>query len=168
MKWWRKLDNNFEEWISFFLFALLVVLIFLQVAFRFILNFSLDWTEEMSRYTFITLVYASAIVAVKRNRHLRTEGLVQALPKDIKKWVSIFSDVIWLAFTLLMIRLSYTAAMTVLASGQVSPVLNVTMGYMYAVVPIGFTLMSLRILQRVIRKIKDRNSDDVTPSETML
>lgn len=154
MKWLKKLDDNFEEWLSFFLFALLVVLIFLQVAFRFILNFSLDWTEEMSRYTFITLVYASATVAVKRNKHLRTEGLVQALPKNVKKWVNIFSDVIWLAFTILMIRLSYTATMTVLVSGQASPVLNVTMGYIYAVVPIGFTLMSFRIIQQIIRKVK--------------
>lgn len=168
MKWLKQLDNNFEEWISFVLFSLMVIVIFLQVIFRFFLNYSLDWTEELSRYTFITLVYFSAAVAVKRNRHLRTESLVQALPKKVKKWINIFSDVIWLAFTVLMIKLSFNATMTILETGQQSPVLNVVMGYVYAVVPIGFTLMSLRIIQQIIKKIRNKNNDDSTPAETVI
>ena len=168
MKWLKQLDNNFEEWISFVLFSLMVIVIFLQVIFRFFLNYSLDWTEELSRYTFITLVYFSAAVAVKRNRHLRTESLVQALPKKVKKWINIFSDVIWLAFTVLMIKLSFNATMTILETGQQSPVLKVAMGYVYAVVPIGFILMSLRIIQQIIKKIKNRNNDDSTPTETVI
>ncbi|MFC0853385.1 TRAP transporter small permease [Halalkalibacter oceani] len=160
----RKLDENFEEWITFILFALLVVVVLLQVIFRYILQVSLHWSEETARYTFITFVYFSAIVAVKRNKHLRTEGLVQILPAKAKKTINILADIIWLAFTILMIRLSYLATMTVLASGQQSPVLKIVMGYIYAVVPICFTLMSFRILQQIIRKIKHKEHDDSASS----
>ncbi|WP_203333680.1 TRAP transporter small permease [Planococcus beigongshangi] len=169
MKWLKKLDDHFEESVTFILFAILIIVVFLQVIFRYIFQFSLHWGEETARYTFIVLVYFSAIVAVKRSKHLRTEGFVEMLPYKVKKWVKILSDVIWLAFTLLMVRLSFISTMTVLASGQQSPVLGFTMGYVYGVIPICFTLMSFRIIQKIIQKIKNqKNDEDTSSAETLI
>jgi len=157
MNWLKKIDNNFEEYLSFLLFSIMVILIFLQVIFRFIFNFSLAWTEEMSRYTFVALVYFSAVIAVKRGRHLRTEGIIQALPNKIKKWVYTFSDIIWLSFTIIMVKLGYDSSLSVLLSGQKSPVLHVKVGLIYMLIPICFALLSLRIIQQIIKRIKNDN-----------
>lgn len=156
MLWLKKLDEQFEECIAVFLFTLMVIVIFLQVLFRFVLNFALDWTEEMARYSFIMLVYISASIAVKRNRHLRTEAIKHYLPSTLSKLYGVLSDTIWLLFTLFMIKTGFTMAMTILATGQKSPVLHLTMGYLYMIVPVGFFLMSVRILQQLIRKLKNR------------
>lgn len=65
--------DNIEEYISTFLFIALIILCFLQILFRFVFNFSLSWTEELSRYVFIALVYFSASLAVVRGAHVRVE-----------------------------------------------------------------------------------------------
>lgn len=65
--------NNIEEYVSILLFSSLIILCFLQILFRFVFNFSLSWTEELSRYVFIALVYISASLAVIRGAHVRVE-----------------------------------------------------------------------------------------------
>ena len=46
---------------------------FLQVLFRFVFNLPLAWTEELSRYVFIILIYCGASAAVLDNAHVRVE-----------------------------------------------------------------------------------------------
>lgn len=153
MKVLRWLDEHFEEALSVILFTLMTVLIFLQIIFREFANFSLDWTEELGRYTFIWLVYISASLATKNNRHLRVEFIETILPKRASKWYSVFGHTIWLAFSLYMVKVGYDVAFHILDSGQTSPSVGLTMGYVYMIVPIGFALASIRISQLIVKKI---------------
>lgn len=154
MKWLLKLANNIEEILSVILFTIMTVLIFLQILFREFAEFSLDWTEELGRYSFIWLVYISASLAVKHNRHLRIEVVEVLLPKKLSKWYTVFGYTIWLVFSLFMVKEGFYVAQHILVSGQTSPSVGLTMGYVYMIIPIGFTLISIRILQFIIRKIR--------------
>ena len=65
--------KNFEYYLIVFLFTILIVVCFLQVLFRFVFNLPLAWTEELSRYVFIILIYCGASAAVLDNAHVRVE-----------------------------------------------------------------------------------------------
>jgi len=148
------LNKNLEEVISIILFIVMTTLIFLQILFREFADFALDWTEELGRYSFIWLVYFSASLAVKHNRHLKIEFIETILPNKISKWYSVLAQIVWLAFSLIMVKEGYSVAMNILNSGQTSASVGLTMGYVYMIVPIGFGLMSFRILQHMIHKIR--------------
>ncbi len=157
MAFLRKIDEHFEEYLSVLLFSLMTVLIFLQIIFRFLLNASLDWTEELGRYTFIWLVYLSASLAVKRNRHIRVEIVEKLLPRKSSKWFGFLAELIWLLFSLTMVKQGYLVAKMNLQMGQNSPSLYLPMGLVYAIIPIGFGLISLRVLQKIILRFKNNN-----------
>ncbi|MEB3103888.1 TRAP transporter small permease [Ferviditalea candida] len=157
MRLLRKIDEHFEEYLSVILFSLMTLLIFLQIIFRFLLNASLDWTEELARYSFVWLVYLSASLGVKKNRHIRVELVEKLLPQKASKWFGFLAELIWLLFSLTMVKQGYLVAKMNLETGQNSPSLNLPMGFVYAIIPIGFGLISLRVLQKIILRFRNQS-----------
>lgn len=148
----KRAFDKFEEVIAVSLFVVLIILGLLQVLFRFVLNFSLDWTEELSRYTFIFLVYMSASLAIMKDRHVRVEiidGLVSPKTRDR---IMFGVEIIWLLFSIIIAVSGVEVALGELT--QTSPALGWSMGMMYMIIPFGFCLMSLRLLQKIISRFR--------------
>ena len=57
MKVLRFLDDNLEKMLCTITLALMSAIIVLQVFFRYVLNNSLAWSEELARYLFIWTIY---------------------------------------------------------------------------------------------------------------
>lgn len=151
MKWLSKLDRYFEEIWAASLLSVISVLLFLQVIFRYFLNLPLDWTEELARYLFVALVYLSASLGVKYNRHFRVELLRTLLPQSANRIVDLLRNAIWLLFAIVMIKIGCEVAIENMIVDQHSPSLQIKMGYVYFLVPFGYALLSLRIMQRIYR-----------------
>lgn len=150
----KKFLKNFEEYLSALLLACMVILIFMQIVFRFLLNLPLRWTEESARYSMILLIYLSACSGVKKEKHIRIEAIHDALPQKAAFVYWLFSNVIWFVFNTVMIYFGIKMALHIYSTGQVSPVLHVSMGLLYMVIPVCFTIMNIRIIQLVISRIQ--------------
>ncbi|KIL45243.1 TRAP transporter small permease [Jeotgalibacillus soli] len=156
----KKIDQNFEEYICIALFSIMTLLVSAQIFARFIFNFPLEWSEELSRFVFIWLVYVAIALAAKHNRHLKMEIGEKTIAKKTGNWIYYFSDVIWLTFNVFMIFYGTQMVQTLLGSIQVSAVTRINMGLVYIIVPIGFTIMSLRIIQNMIRRRNTASQPD--------
>lgn len=148
------LDQNLERILCLILFGTMVILTTLQVVFRFGLNFSLDWTEELARYCFIGSIYAGAALGVKDDQHIRVEIMDVILPAKPARNVKLIADVIWLGFSIFITVQGFQMCSTFLANGQTSPTLALPMGLVYGVVPVGFFLMSIRIVQKILQSFR--------------
>ncbi|WP_085505763.1 TRAP transporter small permease [Thalassobacillus devorans] len=148
----NKIDQHLEEYLSLILFSVMVLLVSAQIFSRFIFNFSLGWSEELARYTFIWFVYISISLAAKHNRHLRIEVGLNFLTKRFGNAVLHFTDLCWLSFNLLMVVYGAKMVQQLMNSIQVSAVTEINMGYVYLIIPIGFGLMSLRIIQNMWKR----------------
>ncbi len=153
--------NNIEEYVSILLFSSLIVLCFLQILFRFVFNFSLSWTEELSRYVFIALVYISASLAVIRGAHVRVEVIDNYVKGTNKR---ILDTIIDLSFAVFMIYIGYYGieiTIETLDVEQTTPALGWSSGWVYAIVPFSFYLIALRLIQRaylrLINKLDESN-----------
>ena len=144
-----RLWDKLEELTCILLFILLIIFSFSQVISRFeLVSFSLDWADELSRYTFIALVYVAASLAISKNRHVRVEIIDMLLPERYHAHMALFIDAVWLIFTLALIRSGVIVAMTQISS--TTPVLQWNMGAFYFIIPVTFSLMALRLVQRIV------------------
>lgn len=149
VKW---IDKYFEEILCVFTMALVVFFTFTQVLFRFVLNLNLDWTEELARYSFVALVYFGISLATKMNAHIRVEVVEKFVRGRVKTLIMLIASIIWLAFALLITKSGYELAAFQLSTGQSSPVLLIPMGLMYGFIPLGFALMSVRVVQLIVKQ----------------
>jgi TRAP-type C4-dicarboxylate transport system permease small subunit len=91
-----KLFRIIEIVIAIFL-GVMIVFTFLNVILRqFSLGFA--WTEEVTRITFIYLVYLGAIIAARENRHLMIDTLINKVSPAAQKvlYIIIQGTIIWL------------------------------------------------------------------------
>lgn len=65
--------------------ALMAILVFGNVVLRYAFNSGITWSEEMSRFLFVWMVFLGAIAALKDNMHLGMDIVINFLPKAAKK-----------------------------------------------------------------------------------
>ncbi|MFQ9867774.1 MAG: TRAP transporter small permease [Bilophila wadsworthia] len=76
---WRDL----EEYICCTLLGVIMTLLMMQVCYRYFGGKSIAWSEEVSRFLFLYLVYFAASLAASKNLHIRVTAqlkLLQARP----------------------------------------------------------------------------------------
>ena len=81
--------NRLVEWSLFGIGASMAFLISLQVFFRYVLNHSLFWSEELGRMFLVWLTFLGATVAYKRKAHVGIDFLVIRMPFEIQRWLHV-------------------------------------------------------------------------------
>ena len=159
MKILRFIDENFEKILSnFFLFAM-VVLLSAIVFFRFVLNRGLAFAEELDRMAFVWMVYMAAAFAAQRGGHIRLEAIGLILPERLNQYMRYFADLLWIGLNLIIIKEGIGVVSSMFKYRYESPAMGWSMAYVYTIVPISFTLMTFRIIQRHIREIRQLKND---------
>ena len=94
--------DRFELVFSNLSLALLVVVLALQVIFRYVFQIGLTWSEEISRFAFVWFVYISASLAAQRGTHIRVTLFVNLIPGG-RNIALLLADAIWIAFNLFVV-----------------------------------------------------------------
>jgi TRAP-type C4-dicarboxylate transport system permease small subunit len=130
--------------VSVALLASYFVLVLLQVFFRYVLNESLFWAEEVVRGALLWGIMVTTPLVAAARGHIRIEALEVVLPPAGRRVVNWAANVLTLAFTL-----------TLLWAGiqfidrtwmQQSPVLDVPKWTVYLAIPVGAALEALLML----------------------
>jgi TRAP-type C4-dicarboxylate transport system permease small subunit len=135
----RLLLDKGVDYIAAILLAVMTVLVFLQVLFRYWLQLPLDWGEEVSRYLFIWSAMLGAAIAAKRRAHFGIDFLVTALPSPVQTAIAISVN---LCICALMGVVAVQGTKLALSNlSQISPTLAIPMAVPYAAVPVCALLM---------------------------
>ena len=70
--------KNLEEYICCALLGVIMTLLMMQVCYRYFGGKSIAWSEEVSRFLFLYLVYFAASLAASKNLHIRVNRAAQA------------------------------------------------------------------------------------------
>lgn len=154
MKVVRFLDENLEKLICVVCLALMSILIVLQVFFRYVLNNSLSWSEELARYLFIWMIYIGISYGVKMDKHICVDAVYSFMPKGVKKWYAIVAYILFLVFAIAVVYFGILVVGMQISSGQVSPAMGIPMQYIYAAPVVGMVLTAIRLIQKVIEALK--------------
>ena len=126
------------------LMALMVVDVFLQVLFRFVIESPLSWSEEVSRYLFVWIVWIGSALVMAEKGHVGIDILIRKFSPAWQRFMEIFIYLIFLFPASAMAYYGYTLAK--LNMNQPSAALRLPMGIPYAAIPIAAVLMILNVL----------------------
>lgn len=139
------------EWLTVVLTLMLVVIVSTNVFFRYVLSGSLPWAEELSRLTFVWVVFLGAYVALRKGAHLAVTGLVDRLPSFPRGLVIVAGHVLVAVFLVTLIVSSSDLISRSITFGTRSPVLQISIAWSYLPLVISAALMLLHVIDRSIK-----------------
>jgi TRAP-type C4-dicarboxylate transport system permease small subunit len=143
----------FEELVAGAFMVLMFLATFSNVLARYAFNSPIQWAEEFSRYAFIWVVFAGAVVCTKRGRHIAIENGVQMLPGPAQRWVRVAADVCTLGLAAVI---AWYGWILTRAATQVTATLKVPQYVVYVVVPISAVLIFVHTLGDIGRRLRAR------------
>lgn len=143
--------NEYVEYITTFFIAVMVIVVFLQVVFRFIIQSSLAWSEEMARYLLIWITFLGASIGIKKKSHIGVEVVVNLFSEKIQAFIRIITNVITMTFLVAVII--WSQRLLTIVSQQRSPAMEISMAIPYAAIVVSSVLMALYILYNILSDI---------------
>jgi TRAP-type C4-dicarboxylate transport system permease small subunit len=130
------------------LVALLTVLTFAQVGFRYGLNRPLFWSDEAARYLFVWASLIGAAAGVRLKAHYAMDALVMRLPRPLRRGAAALAWAIVVGFVALLLVYGWRDTMN--ADRQDAVSLPIRMSAAYAALPLGAGLMLFHLLVRAL------------------
>ncbi|WP_428468463.1 TRAP transporter small permease [Photobacterium minamisatsumaniensis] len=147
----RYLDNTVLFTCSFAL-ILLVITVSWQVFSRYVLNDPSSFTDELSRFTMIWLGLLGATYLFGKKGHLSITLLQDALPKKAKLFLQTLINILMLSF-IYMAMFKGGIMLIGRTLQQLSPALQIPMGYVYTILPISAVISAIYIIINIIDHI---------------
>jgi TRAP-type C4-dicarboxylate transport system permease small subunit len=151
----KLLDHNAERWALLVFYTMLIATMAIEVLRREIFNYSSIWGEEVVRYSFIYLVWIGASAAVRERGHIRIDVLFNYVTPRAKALLYLLGDVVMFVIAVLAVFWSMETVAVSWEFGSVSHGLRVSMVWFLLAVPIGFSLMIIRLVQSFVRDLAD-------------
>ncbi len=124
------------------IFSVLVGCVVWQVVSRYVLGTPSTVTDELARFLFMWLALIGGAYTLGQRRHLAIDfltGMLKGRSKTVSEAVVL--AIIALFAALVMIKGGWALAAKTLASGQVTPALQIPMAWVYAAIPFAGLVM---------------------------
>ncbi|MDF1506776.1 TRAP transporter small permease [Robertmurraya sp. DFI.2.37] len=136
----KKLNSFLEGLCGAFLLVMTVIALS-QVVTRYVLEMSFPWLEEVIRYLMVFTVYVGSAVAVKQKAHLNVEIFDQLLKKSSFRYVDLLRQFVIVVFGVVFGYVSFQVVIQLIASGQITPALQISMAWPMSALFLGSLLM---------------------------
>lgn len=139
------------EWVLICILGLMVILVFGNVVLRYGFNYGIIFSEEVSRFLFVWMVFLGSVLMLNDNGHLGVHTFTKKLPLAGKKVCKLLSDVITLACCVL---LSYGGWQVIkLNLVNFAPVSGIPIGVVYMAClfcSVGMGVLLIRSIYRLL------------------
>ncbi len=154
MKYFDKFYNYLNKFEYFFIVIFLsgmFIIVSLGVFYRYVLNNSLTWTEELARYLMIWCAYFGMSRALEREKHVGVVAFINMLPEKYTYLVELFGKFIIMFFLVFLFR--YSFAQLKVCRIQTTSAMGICMIWPYMAVTFGSLLMILKNIKLIYEKI---------------
>ncbi len=160
------LDENLEKPLMIFGLLGSIMLIVYQCLGRYILGEFFPgmhvpiWTEELARFLFILATYTAIPLTIKSRSNIRVDIIYDKLSPRVQgiSWIVVDIAFIILATAIFVTSLDYLELQ--FKRKQLTAALGIPYYIPYAILPIGFGLMIIRLVQDIVRQIKESGMVD--------
>jgi TRAP-type C4-dicarboxylate transport system permease small subunit len=125
------------------LVAVMTVVVFLQVLYRYVLTQPLHWSEELARYLFVWLSILGATLGLQKRGHFGLDFFFRMLPEQAKRCMGFLIHLLMGAVVLVILVQGITLVQKTIL--QESPAMGISMSWAYASLPVGGALMAVHL-----------------------
>jgi len=150
-----KVSSYINKSIEYLIFGMGISMTFvvaLQVFFRYLLNQSLFWTEELARYLLVWISFLGATVAYRRKVHPGIDVIFVKMPPLAKKGLALVVHAASMGFFVVMLVYGYEFAHFVRL--QISPALGLPKWIILSIIPISGAVFLLHSLAFFLKTLK--------------
>lgn len=145
----KSIIPSFEMVIASVSLVMMTGITAVQVFNRYVLQSSLDWSEELARYLFIWAVYVGCSYATQMDRHLEVTILRTVFKGKFARPITILASIFTFAFCMFATILGVKFVIFLASTGQKTPALEINAYWVYLCMPVGLGFMGLRTLERL-------------------
>jgi TRAP-type C4-dicarboxylate transport system permease small subunit len=142
------------SWLVALLLIAAVAINFSNVVGRYLFSVPLAWAEEALGFLQIGFVVIGAALVTRANAHLRMDAVEHLLPPAMRRWLDVAAGILTLGVAVVVVAMSWRIAGGMLAMDTRSVVLEIPLAIPYSVFVVGFALMALFGLARIIALLR--------------
>ena len=121
------------------------------------------WIDEVCLFGLVWMVFLALSLGLEGGRHIGMRMLLTQLPPGLQRAIKLAVNVIGVVFCLYLTRIGIDITVFVANSGQASPTLNISMAWLYWVMPVGFGLLAIGYLVEIFTPA-DRYAIELDPT----
>ena len=130
----------------------MMIVIFVQTCSRYVLFYSLPWSEELSRYLYVALTLLGVNLAITSKQLVRIDIIDNILKGKKSGWyLNIIRQLLAVFITVIFFYSSF--GMIDVSQYQHSPAMGLSMQVMYSILGIGFFLSAVASIFELIDAI---------------
>ncbi|SPT67836.1 2,3-diketo-L-gulonate TRAP transporter small permease protein YiaM [Anaerobiospirillum thomasii] len=137
--------------------VLMMSVIFIQTMTRYVVFYSIPWSEELSRYLYVTLTLMGVNIAISRRQLVRIDIIDNYLKGVALKRLNIIRAVLTLVICIIFFYSSF--GMIDVSQYQTSPAMGISMQIMYSILGLGFLMSSIASLFELYDAFNSENKE---------
>jgi len=149
--------NHGVEYVLFGLGFAMSFVVAIQVFCRYVLNYSLFWSEELARYLLVWLTFLGASVAYRRNLHPGIDIVYARMTASFRRLISIVIQGI--SMVLFGIMIIYGVQFSYFVRLQISPALYLPKWIIFSIIPISGLVFMIHGITFLLYEIKGKDRD---------
>lgn len=142
----KQLFEKIQQFVNIIIGLMLIgimVIVFVQTFTRYVIFYSIPWSEEASRYLFVGMILLGINIGVSQDLMVRIDLIDNFLSEKAKKILEIGRQIIALIISVVFFYSTFD--MIRIGGYQMSPALRIPMNVMYGILCIGFLLASISV-----------------------
>lgn len=132
-------------------FALMLVIMAVQVISRYLLGIAVSWTDEASRYLFLAEIFLGSVLALRYQEHVRITIVTDVLSPSLRNIAASLADIICVVVLLMLVVGAWN--MMDRTAGIMASTFRMSFSYIYLIQMISALLMIGLLLGDLYRRI---------------
>ncbi|MDD7542623.1 MAG: TRAP transporter small permease [Peptoniphilaceae bacterium] len=146
--------RQFTNAIVILFFALVVIVVSIQVFARFVLGTSIRWADEFSRFAFVWVIYLGGAITIRDGRNVCFDLILEAQKGFVWK---IMYTAVFLLSSLFLVLITYFGILVCMSlMSETSPIMQLPMSVVSLCIPIGGVLMLIEEISLYVMHKDDR------------
>jgi len=157
----ERLSRTINHWIEYSLFGFgftMAIIVAVQVFFRYVLNQSLFWSEELARFLLVWLTFLGASVAYYRKANPGIDILYSRMSHSIRKASAMLTHIA--SIMLFCVMIFYGCQFAYFVRLQISPALQLPKWIILSIIPISGLILLVHGITFLVNELKRGSRDN--------